>query len=91
MPQERIDLINAFLSGVIFLGHSTAGLFFLRFWARTRDRLFVLFGISFWLLALIRVGMLILDQVEEGQFLYWFRLAAYLLILAAVVDKNLRN
>ncbi len=91
MSPERIDLINSFLSGVLFLGHATAGLFFLRFWARTRDRLFVLFAIAFWVFALIRVGVLALDQPEEDQLLYWFRLAAYILILAAIVDKNLRK
>ena len=91
MSPERIDLINSFLSGVIFLGHAAAGLFFLRFWARTRDRLFVLFAIAFWVFALIRVAMLVLDQPDEDQLLYWFRLAAYLLILAAIVDKNLRK
>lgn len=91
MSSERIELINEFLSGVIFLGHATAGLFFLRFWVRTRDRLFVLFAIAFWVFALIRIAMLVFVQPDEDQSLYWLRLAAYLLILAAIVDKNLRN
>ena len=91
MSPEQINNIESFLNGVTFLGHATAGLFFLRFWARTRDRLFILFAISFWVFALTRVAMLALDQADEDQLLYWFRLAAYLLILAAIVDKNVRK
>jgi 4-hydroxybenzoate polyprenyltransferase len=91
MSPERIDLINDFLNGVIFLGHATAGLFFFRFWARTRDRLFVLFAIAFWMFALIRLAIVVLDHADEDQLLFWFRLAAYLLILAAIIDKNWRK
>jgi hypothetical protein len=91
MSNEHLQLVNSFLNGMIFFGHATAGLFFFRFWARTRDRLFVLFAVAFWVLALTRAAMLALDLLNEDHFLYWFRFAAYLLILAAVIDKNLRN
>jgi hypothetical protein len=91
MSYEQIDLINSFLNGVTFFGHATAGLFFLRFWVRTRDRLFVLFAVAFWVFALTRVAQLILATVDEDYLLYWFRLAAYVLILAAIIDKNLRK
>jgi hypothetical protein len=91
MSPERIDVINAFLSGVIVMGHATAGLFFLRFWRRTQDRLFLLFAIAFWLLGLIRIVMLALNQTDEDHWLFWFRFAAYLVILAAIIDKNVRK
>jgi hypothetical protein len=81
--------VNAFLNGVIVLGHGSAGLFFLRFWWKTRDRLFMMFAVAFWLLGVIRIAMVALGQPGEDHFLYWFRLAAYLLILIAIVDKNL--
>jgi hypothetical protein len=87
----RIDLIDAFLNGLIAMGHATAGLFFLRFWQRTHDRLFFLFATALWLLGLIHVAMVILDQVGEDHLFYWFRLVAYLIILAAIVDKNLQK
>jgi hypothetical protein len=91
MSPEQIDLINSFLSGVIVMGHATAGLFFLRFWRRTSDRLFLLFAIAFWLLGLVRILMLILNHSDEDHVLFWFRFVAYLIILAAIIDKNVRK
>ena len=82
--------INAFLNGMIVLGHASAGLFFLRFWRKTHDRLFMMFAVAFWLLGTIRIAMAVLGQAGEDQhYLYWFRLAAYLVILVAIIDKNL--
>jgi hypothetical protein len=83
------DELNAFLNGIILLGHGSAGLFFLRFWRKTRDRLFLMFAIAFWLLGIIRIAMALLGQDGEDHYMYWFRLAAYLLILVAIVDKNM--
>jgi hypothetical protein len=83
------DEINAFLNGIIVMGHAAAGLFFLRFWSKTNDRLFFMFAIAFWLLGVIRITMVALGQPGEDHYLYWFRLAAYLLILVAIIDKNL--
>jgi hypothetical protein len=83
------DELNAFLNGIIVLGHGSAGLFFLRFWRKTRDRLFLMFAIAFWLLGIIRIAMAVLGLDGEDHYLYWFRLAAYLLILIAIVDKNM--
>jgi hypothetical protein len=45
-------MLFPFLSGAITMGCATAGLFFLRFWKRTRDRLFIAFALAFWLLAI---------------------------------------
>jgi hypothetical protein len=84
------DEVNAFLNGIIVMGHGGAGLFFLRFWRKTMDRLFLMFAVSFWLLGIIRVVMAILGQSgEDSHYLYWFRFVAYLVILIAIVDKNL--
>ena len=41
-----------FLSGAITLGFLVAALFFLRFWRRTRDNLFLAFAAAFALLGL---------------------------------------
>jgi hypothetical protein len=90
MTPEQINVLNGFFNGVIVMGHASAGLFFLRFWRKIHDRLFLMFAIAFWLLGIIRIAMVILEEPgEEHYLLYWFRLAAYLLILAAIVDKNL--
>ena len=37
------------------------------------------------------LAMLIADQPDEGHVFYWCRLAAYLIILAAIIDKNVRK
>lgn len=78
-----------FLHGVLTAGYLVAGLLFLRSWRDTHDRLFALFAAAFWLLAVQR--FLISQSVgpeEDRVHFYLIRLAAYLLILGAVIDKN---
>ena len=76
-------------SGAIALAFGVAGLFFLRFWRDTRDRLFGLFAMAFFVLAANRVGIaLSVVQGGQGDHYYWVRLCAFLLILVAIVDKN---
>ncbi|HEY0093029.1 MAG TPA: DUF5985 family protein [Archangium sp.] len=66
-----------------------AGLFFLRFWRKTRDRFFAFFAASFWLMGLHRVVVLALrDSNEHLVAAYLIRLFAFVLILVAIVDKN---
>src|SRR5688500_9381322 len=91
MPPERnaVDDFNDFLKGTIAMGHAVAALFFLGFYWRTSYRLFVMSAASFFLLGAIRVGMVVWHDPMEHHFLYWLRFAAYLLILFAIVDKNL--
>jgi uncharacterized membrane protein len=77
------------IPGAIVMGYAVAGLFFLRFWRQTRDRLFFIFAISFWLLGAQRLALALTDQpVETRTGLYLVRLLAFLLILLAIVDKN---
>lgn len=82
----------AFLSGAVTFLSLVAGLFFLRFWKRTRDGLFLAFGWAFFLLGLAQ-GLLSLTAVpdEDRSLLYLFRLAAFGLILVAIVRKNRRR
>lgn len=44
--------LQTMLAGAIVGGYLLAGAFFLSFWQRTRDRLFLAFAVSFWMLAL---------------------------------------
>ncbi len=84
--------IGDFLMGANTKGWIVAALFFVRFWKQTRDRLFVIFAVSFVILALTRIVMVMMDLPDnEHTVLYWLRLAAYLLILLAIVDKNVRT
>ncbi|HEY1379204.1 MAG TPA: DUF5985 family protein [Gemmataceae bacterium] len=75
--------------GAIALAFGVAGLFFLRFWRDTRERLFALFALAFFVLAVNRVGLAVLTpNGERGDHLYWVRFCAFALILVAIVDKN---
>lgn len=83
------------LAGALTMGFVIAGLFFLRFWRQTRDRLFALFALSFFVMALNRLVLSILWAHSPGGVrgpwhdrMYWVRLVAFLLILLAILDKN---
>jgi hypothetical protein len=78
-----------FLGGAVTMGYLTAGVFFLRFWRRTRDPLFLHFAIAFWLFALNQVATSFLGVDDERVgFAYVLRVLGYLLILLAIVGKN---
>lgn len=78
-----------FLSGAVTAGFAISGLFFLRFWKRTQDSLFLAFAVAFWLLGLVQALLALTDfPVEERSFFYLIRLAAFVLILAAIWRKN---
>ena len=78
-----------FLSGAVVMGYAVAGLFFLRFWKRTRDELFLAFTLSFWLLGLCQALLAFsLVPAEERSWLYLLRLMAFAIILTAVWRKN---
>jgi hypothetical protein len=84
-----MDVIE-FISGAITMGYVIAGLFFLRFWVRARDGLFLVFAIAFWLLALNQ-GIAGVGGIarEELSWVYLLRLAGFCLIIAAIVHKNI--
>ena len=78
-----------FLSGFVSCGFLVAGLFFLRFWRRSGDGLFVWFAVAFWLLGLGQALLALAGiPVEERSSIYLIRLAAFLVILFAIVRKN---
>lgn len=79
----------AFLGGAVTLGYLVGGLFFLRFWRRTRDRLFLAFAIAFALFALNQALVHLLEVVREPwSFVYALRVIGFLIILGAILDKN---
>jgi len=80
---------SQFVSGLITMGFLIAGLFFLRFWTRTRDLLFAAFAAAFWLLAANQALVAVLDiPRDERSWIYLLRVAAFAMIIAAVVWKN---
>jgi hypothetical protein len=81
--------LNSFLYGATAMASLVAGLFFLRFWRDTRDRFFLYFAVAFGVEGLNRsvLGLSTVSK-ETEPFFYLIRLLAFLLILAAIVDKN---
>lgn len=80
-----------FVAGAVTAGFLLAGLFFLRFWRRTQDGLFLAFAIAFWLLGLSQ-ALLAITQViiEDRSWIYLLRLFAFCTILVAIIRKNAR-
>jgi len=79
-----------FLAGAVTLGFVVAAVFFLRFWQRTRDRLFCAFAAAFALLALNQTIATFLGAGDElTTYAYVLRVLGFILILYAIVDKNL--
>jgi hypothetical protein len=81
--------ILTFLSGAIVTAFLACGVFFLKFWWRSRDLLFAAFAAAFWLLAL-NAGLVALAP-QHGEARSWFyllRIAAFTLIVLAVIGKN---
>jgi hypothetical protein len=81
----------AFLHGTVAMGCAIAGMFFLRFWQRSRDRLFVWFAVAFWILA-VSYGLLgTIAVATEGQvYVFVVRLLAFCTILYGIFEKNRR-
>jgi len=78
----------AFLNGGVAMTFGIAGLFFLRFWTRSSDVLFLAFAGAFWLL-MLQAGTAMLDIPDEPwAWTYLLRVAAYLLIVVAILAKN---
>ena len=62
---------------------------FTRFWRQTSDRLFGRFAVAF---TLFGVNLLLLAAInpahESRHLIYLLRLAAFVVIIVAIVDKN---
>jgi Family of unknown function (DUF5985) len=75
-----------FLSGFLTMGYAIASLFFLRFFRQSRDALFGWFAAAFGLLAAQRVVLTL--SAETSEAIYLLRLAAFAMIIIAIVGKN---
>ena len=78
-----------FLSGTVALGFFVCALLFVRFWRRTRDQLFLAFALAFGLLGLGQTIIALASiPTEERGSLYLIRLAAFAVIIVAILRKN---
>ena len=78
------------LSGALLFAYFIAGIHFARFWRRTRDRLFLHFAIAFLLFGLNQLvtSVPVVSNETDG-YEYLLRVLGFIVILAAIADKNL--
>ena len=77
------------LIGAIAMGSIAIGVFFLRSWKKTGDRLFLFFSASFFLEGLNRFVSGLSDKPDEASpFFYVVRFVSFLLILIGIAGKN---
>jgi hypothetical protein len=82
--------VPAFVGGLFCMGFAVIGLIFLRYWRRTREALFAAFAVAFWLLAAGQAVAAFLGVGHENQSgAFLLRVAAFTVILAAIVRQNL--
>jgi Family of unknown function (DUF5985) len=85
-------VVNLFLCGMVTAGFLAGGLYFARFWVQSRDALFLAFAAAFWLLAANEAAVELLPEPVGGRSWYYLlRVAAFLLIAAAIVRKNISD
>jgi len=79
-----------FLGGALTMGYLVLGLFFVKFWNRTRDPLFITFACAFWLMAAnqLAVSAVGFYDLDVG-WTYILRLLAFVLIILGIVRKNM--
>ena len=83
--------MKPFISGMIVTGYLIVSVYFLKFWRRLSDTFFLYFALAFATLAVQRVALALKPwEDEHDAAIYVLRLAAFLLILFAIVDKNRR-
>ena len=88
---SRAELV-AFMGGAVIVGYLVAALFFLKFWSRTRDGLFAAFAAAFLLMAVNQAAPVLFGIPDEALGgVYLLRLAAFLLIILAILRKNLKG
>lgn len=77
------------ISGILVCGYAVIALFFLKFWSKSRDRLFGFFAAAFGLLAVQRLLLALLEETRGTTLvLYGLRAFAFLIIIFAILDKN---
>ncbi len=78
-----------YLYGAMSMAAFAITVFFFRFWQRTNERLFAFFSLAFFLLGIERVVLFLYYSEEfESATTYLIRLAAFIVIILGVIDKN---
>ena len=85
-------MLNQFFAGAACISLLVIALFFVRFWKRTSDRLFLFFAGAFTVLMIERIIRAMMTVEDEwAPYVYSVRLCAFVLIIVAIVDKSRRS
>jgi hypothetical protein len=83
---------TTFIHGMLTLACFAIGLKFLKFWRVSGDRFFLWFTSAFWVFAIGWTMRAFTPSMGEQAYLIFLpRLAGFLLIIAAIIDKNRRT
>jgi hypothetical protein len=84
------DTTTSFITGTLTTGYLVLTLFFLKFWRRTNDRFFLYFSCAFFLMGASEGAFALAGGNSENTdpFIYLLRLLAFVLIIVAIVRKN---
>jgi hypothetical protein len=81
--------MSMFVAGLLVMGYAVAALYFGRFYRQSGDRLFLFFAAGFALLALQRLSLASAAMLPLPLITYYLlRLAAFVVILCGILDKN---
>jgi hypothetical protein len=81
--------VKQFCWGMLTMASVVASLFFLRYWKVSGDRLFAFFAAAFAMFAVNWLALSLIDPAYEARHLiYLVRLAAFIVIIVGIVDKN---
>ncbi len=82
--------MSLFIHGALMICFFLLGMYFFKFWKKTKDTLFIYFGLAFLLMSANRIGFLFSSQevIEAKTWLYLLRLVAFALIIMGIISKN---
>jgi len=75
------EQIVTLMNGATAMGSAAIALIFLRYWRRSRDRLFAAFAIAFGLFAASRIAASLFAAAEFDVLTYGLRCVAFIVIL----------
>lgn len=81
--------MHQFILGALTMASCVIGLFFLRFWRQSGDRLLLVFATAFFVLAVdwgLRGAWE--PTLETRHYFFLVRLVAFVLLVIGIVDKN---
>jgi hypothetical protein len=81
--------VHQFILGALTMASCVIGLFFLRFWRQSGDRLLLVFATAFFVLAVDwGVRGALEPTVETRHYFFLIRLVAFVLLVIGIIDKN---